>query len=570
MSLFRSLISILLISSYCAEAQTDLQLRGLSGELEKNVKNHIAKYNKADISGSLRFQLKLEQDIETALQALGYYHSEIEFVILEGSGKSTLQVNVLPGEPVKIATADIQLTGDATDDRQFSWLLRREAPEKGQVLHHGNYDNLKKSLRSLALRKGYFDAEFSRSTLEVIPELYQANIHLHFDSGRRYTFGDVTFSGQQIRDEWMQALIPFEPGQPYLASELGEFNQTLANTNWFSSISIEGDTEQITDYTLPIVVKLEPRLRNSVETGIGYSDVVGPRLKVNWLKPWLNDRGHSLHSKFAISEVEQTVESSYRMPLSTAPSDYYQLQLGFRNRDSLDTRSKEVNLALERHWLLANDWYRTVSLRWLYEDFIQADQDASASLIMPGISFSRSRQSWGEMPRSADRLLFGVEFSEPAWASDTQFVRLRGRAGWIGSYDRNHRFVTRIDAGAVVIDDITDIPPSLRFFAGGDNNIRGYGYETIAPLNNDNELIGGRYMVAASLEYQYRVKGNWWLASFFDYGSAWNDSPDFKRGVGLGIRWASPVGPVRLDFGYGLDSGDRNAFQIHFALGPEL
>ncbi|SNY51078.1 autotransporter secretion outer membrane protein TamA [Arsukibacterium tuosuense] len=570
MSLFRTLIGILFLTSFCLQAQTELRIRGLSGELEQNVNDHIATYDKADISGSLRFQMELQQDIETALQALGYYHSEIEFTLAETSGKTTLQVDVVAGEPTRIHTADIQLSGDATEDRQFGWLLRRQAPEVGDVLHHGKYESLKSELRSLALRKGYFDAEFSRSTLEVIPELHQANIYLHFDSGNRYKFGEVTFSGQQIRDEWMQSLIPFEPDQPYLASELGEFNQTLANTNWFSSISIEGDTEQIDDYTLPILVKLEPRLRNSVETGIGYSDVVGPRLKVNWLKPWLNDRGHSLHSKFEISEVEQTIESAYRMPLSTAATDYYQLQVGFRNRDTLDTRSKEVNVALERHWLLANEWYRTVSLRYLYEDFIQADQDASSSLIMPGISFSRSRQSQGNMPRSADRLLFGVEFSEPAWASDTQFVRLRGRAGWIGSYQRNHRFVSRLDAGAVVIDDITEIPPSLRFFAGGDNNIRGYGYETIAPVNNDNELIGGRYMVAASLEYQYRVKGNWWVAGFFDYGSAWNDSPDFKRGVGLGIRWGSPVGPVRLDFGYGLDSGERNAFQIHFALGPEL
>ncbi|WP_213994684.1 autotransporter assembly complex family protein [Arsukibacterium sp.] len=570
MSLFRTIISILFLTSFSIQAQTELQIRGLSGDLEQNVKNHIATYDQADISGSLRFQLKIQQDIETALQALGYYQSEIEFTLTETSDKTILQVDVIAGEPTRISTADIQLSGDATEDRQFGWLLRRQAPEVGDVLHHGNYENLKSELRSVALRKGYFDAEFSRSTLEVIPELNQANIHLHFDSGNRYKFGKVQFSGQQIRDEWMQSLIPFKPGDPYLASELGEFNQTLANTNWFSSISIEGDTEQIDDYTLPIIVKLEPRLRNSVETGIGYSDVVGPRLKVNWLKPWLNDRGHSLQNKFEISDVEQTIESAYRMPLSSAPSDYYQLQMGLRNRDNLDTRSKEINIALERHWLLDNEWYRTASVRYLYEDFIQADQDANSSLIMPGISFSRSRQSWGNMPRSADRLLFGVEFSEPAWGSDTPFIRLRGRAGWIGSYQRNHRFVTRLDAGAVMIDDITEIPPSLRFFAGGDNNIRGYGYETIAPVNSDDELIGGRYMAAASLEYQYRVKGNWWVAGFFDYGSAWNDSPKFKRGVGLGIRWGSPVGPVRLDFGYGLDSGERNAFQIHFALGPEL
>ncbi len=77
-------------------------------------------------------------------------------------------------------------------------------------------------------------------------------------------------------------------------------------------------------------------------------------------------------------------------------------------------------------------------------------------------------------------------------------------------------------------------------------------------------------MAVTSLEYNYRVVGNWWGAAFYDIGDAFNDKPDFKRGVGVGIRWASPVGPVRLDFAWGLDSKPGDEFQIHFTLGPEL
>ncbi|KKO46074.1 membrane protein [Arsukibacterium ikkense] len=573
MSLFRNLISILFLASFSSQANTSLKIEGLSGELEQNVSLFLASYTASDISGSLRFQARLQKDIETALQALGYYDSELSFNLIEGRSRNTLQVTVKPGDPIRIAIADIQLTGDASDDRQFDRVLRQEAPAVGEILHHGKYDDLKRSLRSLALRRGYFDADFSLSRLEVIPELKQANIHLHFDSGTRYKFGNVTFSGQQIRDEWMQSLIPFEPGKPYLASELGEFNQTLANTNWFSSISIEGDTEQLADFTLPILVKLEPRLRNSVETGIGYSDVTGARIKLSWFKPWLNDRGHSLNAKTTLSTSEQNLEASYKMPLLNAASDFYQFQYGFGLKDFTlqnDVRTKVSNLAVERHWLLQSEWYRTASVRWLYTETTEFDQQNTSNIVMPGLSYSRSRQSWGNMPRSADRLLLAIELSDKRWASDANFIRLRGRAGWIGSAGRDHRFVTRADAGAVVGAALEDLPPSLRFFAGGDNNLRGYGYESLPIPSDATDFIGGRYMATASLEYQYRVRGDWWLASFVDYGSAWTDSPDFKRGVGLGIRWGSPVGPVRLDFGYGLDSGERRAFQIHFALGPEL
>lgn len=573
MPLFQKLIYIFLFACSSIQAQTKLKIVGLSGALEQNVDVFVAQYDAADISGSLRFQMSLQQDIETALQALGYYHSEVAFTLSEGQSKATLNVTVNPGEPVKIKTADIILSGDAANDKDFDIVLGQQAPKVGDTLHHGKYERLKSELRSLALRKGYFDADFSQSRLEVIPELYQANIYLHFDSGTRYKFGAVTFSGQQIQDKWMQPLIPFEPGAPYLASELGEFNQILANTNWFSSIAIEGATEQIDDYTLPIIVKLEPRLRNSVETGIGYSQEVGPRLKLSWFKPWLNDRGHSLNADLILSGEEQNIEARYKMPLADSPSDFYQFQYSVGVKEysrQNNVRTKVSNVAAERHWLLESDWYRIASFRWLYEEATEFEQTNTSNILMPGLSFNRLRQSGGQMPRSADRLLFTVEVSDKYWGSDANFVRMRGRAGWISSVGNNHRFVTRADAGAVVGAALEDLPPSLRFFAGGDNNLRGYGYESL-PLQDDSTIIvGGLYMATASVEYQYRVRGNWWLASFFDYGSAWSDSPEFKRGVGLGVRWGSPVGPVRLDFGYGLDSGERKAFKIHFALGPEL
>jgi len=565
----RYLLLTLLLFTVPAQAQTTLRLSGLTGELEANVQRYLDRYAATEISTSLRFQSRLEQDIGTALQALGYYHSEID-ISLQRNGRngSRLLIRVTPGEPTRIKETDLQILGDAQNDADFLAILA-QAPKVGDIVHHGRYDSFKASLNSLAQRKGYFDARFSIQRLEVAPSRREAFVRLHFDSGIRYRFGQVSFSGQQIASDRLQSLVPFQAGAPYLASQLGELNQALANTNWFSSILVTADTEEITEHTLPINIELAPRKRNSIETGIGYSDDVGARLKLNWLKPWLNERGHNLNTKLAISGAEQSVEAAYKLPLQSVATDFWQLQYGLRNRDYQDTRAIESNLALERHWLLANDWYRTASIRWLYEDYTQADQEDSSSLLMPGISFSRSRQSGSGMPRQADRLLLGIEVSDPSWGSDASFVRLRGRAGYIDSFGDRHRMVSRLDAGAILMETVENLPPSLRFFAGGDNNLRGYAYESVSPLNQQGELIGGRYMATASLEYQYRVTGNWWLATFADYGSAWTDSPDWKRGVGFGVRWGSPIGAVRIDFAWGLDA-EGSPFQLHFSLGPEL
>jgi len=562
------LVFFLLLSQSVLAAQTTIRLSGLSGELQDNVQLYLNRYSADEISTSLRFQSRLEQDINSALQALGYYHSEITIELQPRNNGSRLLIHVDVGEATRIANIDIQINGEAATDAEFNALLK-QAPQQGQILHHGRYDSFKSSLNSLALRRGYFDANFTLARLEVAPSVKQAFIKLHFDSGPRYRFGEVSFQGEHIQSARLQSLVPFQAGDPYLATQLGELNQALANTNWFSSILVTGNTEQLSEHILPVEVELAPRKRNSIETGIGFSDDVGARFKLNWLKPWLNDRGHSLDTKLALSSAEQSVEAAYKMPLETVATDFWQLQYGLRNRDYQDTRSKESNLALERHWLLQNAWYRTASIRWLYEDYTQADQEDTSSLIMPGISFSRSRQTGSGMPIRADRLLFGVEVSDRSWGSDESFVRLRGRAGYITTLADNHRVIGRLDAGAILMEEVDNLPPSIRFFAGGDNNLRGYAYESVSPLNNEGELIGGRYMATASLEYQYRVTGNWWLATFADYGSAWSNTPDWKRGVGVGVRWGSPIGAVRIDFAWGLDA-EGSPFQLHFSLGPEL
>ena len=576
MSIPRLLYSLalfaLLTTSFmlCAQSQLKLQVTGIKGALKDNVDIYLQKFQEDDAIPGLSFHSELEREVRTALEALGYYHSEIQ---IEASAEQphniTLHVNA--GEPVRIETADIQLLGDAAADKDFLALQQQQAPAVGKVLHHGQYDGFKQALRNLALRKGYFDARFTETRLEVAADLYQAFIHLHFDSGTRYKFGEVRFHGNQIETERLHSMLPFAPEDDYHVNKLGELNQTLAASGWFSSILVEGDVENIKQYHLPIEVNLEPERRNIIETGIGYSTDVGPRLKLNWHKPWLNKAGHSLRSDMAISEIEQSIEAAYKLPLTTAATDFYQVQLGFRNRDNEDTASRESNLLLERYWLLSSDWYRTVSVRWLYEDFVQADQSDNISLIMPGVSYNRTKQKGGSMPYSANRLSLRVEVSDEAWGSDASFVRLRGRAGWIGSAGDNHRFVTRVDGGAILMETLRSLPPSLRFFAGGDNSIRGYSYETVSPRNDEGELTGGRYMLTGSLEYQYRLSGNWWLATFTDYGSAWDDTPDWVQGVGAGVRWASPVGPVRLDFAFGLDQpGGGSGFQLHFSLGPEL
>ncbi|MEZ8722088.1 autotransporter assembly complex family protein [Vibrio pomeroyi] len=558
-----------LLSSTLAFADVSLEIKGLDGALEDNVDAYLSAVPEEEYAVSLRFQSRVESMIKEALNALGYYQPTITFTHSEDD--TELTVTVEPGEPVLIYTSDIVLSGEAEDDPDFLALIAKSNLSKGSILNHGNYDSLKSSIRNLGLAKGYFDGSYEVSKLEVAPELNRAYVRLHYNSGIRYHFGTTQVTGSQIEDDRVQSLKPFEDGEPYSITKVGEYNQNLSNTDWFSSVFVEPDLSQLGEgREIPMKVSLAPQARNQIETGIGVSTDLGVKGTLKWKKPWVNAQGHSFNSSLSISKPEQTITAAYKIPLDDVLNDYYQIKYGMKNLDNRDTKSLESNLALERYWRLDNGWQRTVFIRYLVENYEQGLQDDLAQFVLPGISFSRTRTRGGSMPMWGDKQTIMIEAGDDTLLSETKVVRFQGQTAWIRSIGNNHRGLTRLQFGGNFADEFEKLSPSLRFFAGGDNSIRGYGYESISPRDESDALTGAKFLATSSFEYQYRLVGNWWGAAFYDIGDAFNDKPDWKRGTGVGVRWASPVGPVSLDFAWGLDAKKGDEFQLHFSLGPEL
>jgi translocation and assembly module TamA len=123
----------------------------------------------------------------------------------------------------------------------------------------------------------------------------------------------------------------------------------------------------------------------------------------------------------------------------------------------------------------------------------------------------------------------------------------------------------------MAVRNFDDLPPSQRYFTGGDTSVRGYAYQALGPKDSVGNVIGGRYLAVASLEYEHPLKKNWSAAAFVDTGNAFSKSfdEDLKTGVGVGVRWQSPIGPVRIDIAHPLDDRDTR-FRVHLRLGPDL
>ena len=152
---------------------------------------------------------------------------------------------------------------------------------------------------------------------------------------------------------------------------------------------------------------------------------------------------------------------------------------------------------------------------------------------------------------------------------------MQGRATgkWVLNLGTKNRLLTRADVGATMIENIIDLPASKRFYAGGDTSIRGYSYEELGPLNSLGQVIGGKYLLVGSAELDHRLSDKWSVAAFYDVGNALNNfdnlGDQIAEGAGVGIRWHSPVGPVRIDFAWALTE-PYDGFRLHLVIGPDL
>src|SRR5690606_5627833 len=180
----------------------------------------------------------------------------------------------------------------------------------------------------------------------------------------------------------------------------------------------------------------------------------------------------------------------------------------------------------------------------------------TTDLVYPGVTLTRERADDLQYPRRGYRLSADLRTGVEWLLSDVSFSRLSLSAGWTRAVAARTRLLLRAEAGALWTDDFDDLPPSQRFFAGGDRSIRGYLYREVGPENADGDVIGGERLIAGSVELEHLFYGNYGAAVFVDAGDAFVDSPDVQVGAGVGFRWRSPVGMVRFDVAHPFDDPD--------------
>ncbi|WP_299140901.1 autotransporter assembly complex family protein [uncultured Vibrio sp.] len=543
----------------------DFKVKGLNKTLTENVELYLEPL--VDVPASQLSHTKLLKRVQDALNPYGYYHPQID---IELDDSDNLTLNVDSGPVMYIAESVVKVTGEASKDEEFIKILTQSQLDSGSPLSHQEYDQTKRAIFSLAKRKGYFDGRFVESKIEVIPSENIANIHLHFSSGPRYKFGTISIPDDGVEPARIEKIPTFKQGDDFDTIKLGELQSDLFETQWFRSVVVHGDFNHLdNNLEVPIEIIAEPSSRNVVQVGGGYSTDLGLRASLNWSKPWYNRRGHSFETQTYLSEQEQSLQLGYKIPTEKVTTDYFGIQFESKRIDHRDTNSFSNDLKFEHYWQLDSDWQSTIYVKYLHEQYRQASEEDQSQLLLPGISFSQVDRKNDQLELN-HRHIYSVEYSDPSLLSDSRLLRLEGNSVLSWDISESQKLHFRSNVGVNIAKSLSDVPSSLRYFAGGDGSVRGYGYESISPKDDNGELTGARYMLTAGLEYQHQVYRSIWMGAFLDVGDAFDDEADWKRGTGLSLIWNSQFVPVKLDFAYGLDAPQGDEFRIHFSLGTQF
>jgi translocation and assembly module TamA len=551
-----------------------VKVDGLASQLKDNVLAYLSVEQEKSRKTLNEARLRLlhdraEQEIRDALQPFGYFKPLITGTLEQTEQGYLLTYKIQPGPPMRIIEVDFQVMGEGAENPKIS---EGFSVQPNSILDQGVYENAKQDLLIDTIERGYLDAKYLQHRILVDLPTNTAKITLHLDTGMRLRFGEVRFNQKVMDPEFLARYVPFNSGDPFSQEALLGLQGQLTDSEYFKRVEVISRRDQISRDQVPIDINLKANKRNRYRIGLGYSTDTGPRLTLDWKNRRIGRKGHRMHTELQVSEPISSLSSEYVIPLERPTVDYVRFGGSYEHYNSDTNQGDRVLMNATHSVSLERGWRRSLGLEYNYEDFKVGDQEAIARLLVPSIDWLRIKSDNKEWIERGKRLNFRIEGASDGLLSSTSYLQLYASGKFIrGLGSGDWRLLSRLELGATWADDLLELPPSKRFFAGGDNTVRGFGYEDLGPENESGDVIGGRYIAVGSLELDRRIAGKWSGALFVDGGNAFDADYESETayGIGFGLRWRSPVGPVRIDVASGSVEDERH-WRLHVVVGPEL
>lgn len=528
-----------------------------------------------------------KEDSRGLLATAGYFTPEIEAQLETSPGdpRRTVRLSVNPGEPAVVGDVRLQFAGAIAQDPgarlqrekiQNDWSLRT-----GMRFTQDRWDAAKLQALQQLSRERFATATLSSSLADIDPLTRSASLQVTLDSGPAYRLGALQITGLERYDsDLVTRLMRLPAGTRYEQADLVAAQQRLASSGYFDSAYVSLDTEKDPD-SAPVVVQLREGKLKKIVLGVGISTDSGPRLSVehtNHKLPWL---GWRALSKLSLDDKTRSIGTEL-----TAPPDADNWRW-ITSAQFQRQKADGVDISNQR-WRGGRRQDSESMDRSYYLEYDRADTAASTdALPIVAHTFSANYavtlRRFDSMPFPSRGWGLGFEVGGGATLGAQQdpftrvlargryYLPLAGADAGAAAQLRASRLVLRAEGGAVWAKDGVALPSTQLFMTGGDTTVRGYSYRELGVVGADGLADPGRYMVSGSVEWQRPLVfggqvSAWEGAVFVDAGAVANDPGRLtpKAGVGAGVRWKSPIGPLQIDLAYGVDT---HRLRLHMNVG---
>ncbi len=576
-------LGLLLVSTFlpavCQAVPLSVEIRGVEGELHENIIARLKialSQDNPDLTGRhiRRLHKHAPEQIKEALAPFGYYSVQVQPFLHEKEKKWKAVYKVDVGPPVLVETVRVKVTGSGREHENFQGLTESFPLRKGDQLEHGKYEAGKKKILHKALIAGYLKTRFTENRVAVRQKDNKAVILLCLETGPLYFFGKTESEQNIITPKLFQQYIPYRIGDVYSFAMLNRLQADLYATGYFSQVTVEPDMslDDSDNRQIPVEVELAPlKKKNRYSFGIGYGTDTGARGNAGWKNRIINRFGHKPSVNMQLAEKSSRAVAGYEIPVPILDLRYDTLSFDALYSDETweDTVSRQLSIGTSlKH--NSPDYQFGTGMEFLYESYTAGGIDDNTYLLMPEGFFTMILA--GERVNTENGLRISAHLKgavKPVLASTSFFQFQVGGKGILTPL-KNWRILGRANFGTTLMESIDELPPSLRFYAGGDHSIRGYGYKELGPTDDSGKVVGGRHLIEASIEVERNLFSIWGVAAFYDMGNAYDDiDAHLYQGAGAGLRITLPFGKIRLDVAEGL-SDDSFSPRIHLTLGADL
>jgi len=550
----RSWLTALLLVGLATAARADIKVdvKGVEGPLRDNVLAYLSlqRYAKRDDLDSAiieRLFLRANDEAKSALRPFGYYAPRVRSQLIPEGANWRVSLRIDPGTAIVLESTELKVSGPGEGEAAFRKVIDQSNLAPGTRLNHAEYERTKGELQRTAAAIGYLDARLTASEMLVDPAKHSARVTLRLETGPRYRFGKTTIEQDVIDPKLFVRYLRYKEGDSFDAFSVLWTQFALDDTQYFSVVEVTPEARDRQALTVPMHIRAAPVRRNHYTIGVGYGTDTKGRGILGWDDRRINASGHRSRVQIKASSVQQEITGQYLIPVGDPALEKLSLdaKIGSEQLADADTQTTEVRPGLTQ---VLGRWQRVLFVRLTHTTTETPTESSTANLVIPGISFAPLPGRTFTEPVIGFGFYAELTGSHHALGSDASYLRLDVQDRKTFDLSPKWRFIARGELGLSWIADFSELPASERFFAGGDNSVRGFGLNELSPLDADGNKTGGRYLVVASAEIERDLPKQFAIAAFVDAGNAVNNLGDpLEYSVGIGVRYRISILSVGID-----------------------